>query len=218
MSTSEARRLRQPRQPRAWATLERILDTAERLLDGRDFHELSLGELIVESGVSSSSLYARFRTKEALIDALHDRYQRRVMEEFQQIVHRALGAGSFPEIVREAVRGVLATYRDNASLIRAFVVVEWTHPSVRERRSRMDHANIAMLEGLLTELAPGIPADERREAVEAAFWLGDGVARLLAMQNRDAELRVRVEHPRLVDGIAAPLIDVWRRHCADRPD
>lgn len=62
-----------PLQARSQATLERILDAMEDLLRERPLANISVTDLCNLAEVSSSSLYLRFRTKEAMLSAVAER-------------------------------------------------------------------------------------------------------------------------------------------------
>jgi AcrR family transcriptional regulator len=63
-----------PRQRRSRETFERILTTVERLLEHHALDELSIDRICAEADVSQSSFFARFPSREALVEALADRY------------------------------------------------------------------------------------------------------------------------------------------------
>lgn len=67
-----------PKQARSAQTLERILDACEDLLRERSFDELTLLDICAAADVSSSSVYARFRGKDAILGAVQDRFRARV--------------------------------------------------------------------------------------------------------------------------------------------
>jgi AcrR family transcriptional regulator len=54
--------------------MDRILETGQTLLDGRRFADVSVNEICIAAGVSLSSFYARFESKERLLAVLHDRH------------------------------------------------------------------------------------------------------------------------------------------------
>jgi AcrR family transcriptional regulator len=63
-----------PLQDRSRRTLESIVEATEKLLERRTFEEISIAEIVLKSGSSTGSFYARFPTKEALLPALYARY------------------------------------------------------------------------------------------------------------------------------------------------
>ena len=67
---------RDPQQSRSRKTLERIINAAEVLLDGRDFANFSKHELCVAADVTWNSFSARFEAKKALLFKLHERHHK----------------------------------------------------------------------------------------------------------------------------------------------
>jgi AcrR family transcriptional regulator len=62
-----------PRQGRSQETLDRLLDAAEALLATRGFDEITVPEIVREAQSSVGAFYARFKDKDGLLHALHQR-------------------------------------------------------------------------------------------------------------------------------------------------
>ena len=62
-----------PRQARSEETLERLLDAAEELLAERGFDEITVPEIASKAKSSVGAFYARFKDKDGLLHALHQR-------------------------------------------------------------------------------------------------------------------------------------------------
>ena len=69
--------LAQPKQDRSRRSAERMLSAAERLLRTRPFEDITIAEIVRESGASIGSFYHRFASKEALLPLLYERYDAR---------------------------------------------------------------------------------------------------------------------------------------------
>jgi len=67
-----------PRQGRSLATLNRLLDAAENLLNERSLEEITVADIVARAGSSVGSFYARFPTKDALVVALLERFHRQM--------------------------------------------------------------------------------------------------------------------------------------------
>jgi AcrR family transcriptional regulator len=150
-----------PVQARSRITEEKILAAAERLLADRRFDDLSIAEISEACGVSVGGVYARFASKDALMLALHARYE---------AYRTAFLTEAFaPAIWRDAdlearVRGVCAAFvtlmRERRAVLRSFLLRYWSKPG--------DMA------GLFSERLGGLyqrAADlvlERRDAIGAA--------------------------------------------------
>ena len=61
-------------QRRSQETLQAILGTAEQLLNEQPFDEVTIAQICRGAGCSPPSFYQRFRDKEALLHAIHERY------------------------------------------------------------------------------------------------------------------------------------------------
>ena len=73
--TTPQRWIQPPRQRRSQQTLERLLDAAEALIEEKGFEDTTLADVARRAGSSVSAFYRRFRDKDALLHALHERYQ-----------------------------------------------------------------------------------------------------------------------------------------------
>lgn len=65
---------RSTKQARSRATLQRILAAAERLLETREFDELTMEELAKHARCGVGTVYGRLPNKECLLVCLHERY------------------------------------------------------------------------------------------------------------------------------------------------
>lgn len=74
-----------PKQSRSQETFTRILDATDRLLRERRFDEVSTVDICNEAGVSASSLYARFASKDAVLLALIDRQGERLRDSIRHV-------------------------------------------------------------------------------------------------------------------------------------
>lgn len=65
---------RPPRQRRGRRTLERLLDAAEALIEEKGFEDVTIADIARAARSSVSAFYRRFRDKDALLHALHERF------------------------------------------------------------------------------------------------------------------------------------------------
>jgi AcrR family transcriptional regulator len=126
---------RQPQQRRSQESLERILDAAEYLIRERGFDNMTVAEVVQRSDSSVGSLYARFRNKLGLLQAVQVRYHERV--------EGALAAafdGDHDECLEDAVRRVVRVLCNQLlsepELFRAFVLEAVYDPRVRSQGER----------------------------------------------------------------------------------
>ena len=65
-SDSEKNSLLKPKQARSARSLRRIVDAVARLLEEKDFREVTIAEIANKAGVAPSLLYTRFRNKDEI--------------------------------------------------------------------------------------------------------------------------------------------------------
>ncbi|MGH8446101.1 MAG: TetR/AcrR family transcriptional regulator [Solimonas sp.] len=80
-----------PRQARAQATVEAILEAAARILAGEGYAAMSTNRVAERAGVSVGSLYQYFPNKNALVAALHQRHGRQIHELLAQALDETRG-------------------------------------------------------------------------------------------------------------------------------
>jgi TetR/AcrR family transcriptional repressor of nem operon len=80
-------------------TAERILDSAERLVQSRGFNGFSYADVAAELGVTKASLHYHFPGKAELGQALIGRYAARFADALEQIV--AAYAGIYADVLRD---------------------------------------------------------------------------------------------------------------------
>ena len=120
---------RPPRQGRSQASMERVLSATEELLREHLFEELTLQQILRRARVSVGSFYGRFAGKDALVAALHERFDTRQAQVLDRILapdrwrHRPL-----EERVALLVRYALMLYRRLRGLLRALVLDWRLHP------------------------------------------------------------------------------------------
>lgn len=71
LTTASSRRIRQKRSQK---TYDALISTAFKLLEQREFDEISIADLAQKAGYSVGAFYARFKSKDELFDAMLDRH------------------------------------------------------------------------------------------------------------------------------------------------
>ena len=121
-----------PKQRRSQESLERILDAAETLIRERGFEQMTIAEVVQRSGSSVGSLYARFRDKLALLQAVQVRYHARVEN---AIAAEFSGESPQDECLRDAAARIVRVLSDyllhEPELFRAFILQAVFDPTVR---------------------------------------------------------------------------------------
>ncbi len=148
----DLRWVRPPQQTRSQATLDRILDAAEALVAEKGFEDTPVGEVVRRAGSSVGAFYTRFKDKDGLLYALYERYLEQATATADDALEptRWEGAG-VPEILLSVVRFLVQIYREQAGLMRAFVLRNQTDPEFRARQDRLSHYVTDKLTALLLE-------------------------------------------------------------------
>lgn len=149
---SDRRRVDPGSQARSRATFERIVTAAEELLDGRDWASITIEEVCHAAEVSPSSFYGRFRSKDALLDTVHERW----------MDHRSATVTEFVEnfpwhelTPREVCELVAAGYVEDRVAVssKAFSImgVQATHARLADRAVARDKVDLARFATPLAE-------------------------------------------------------------------
>ena len=130
--------IRPPQQARTRAGLTRMLDAAEALVAEKGFDNAGIVEIARHSGSSVGGFYRRFRDKDGLLHALHERF----CEEARATADAALDPGRWAdattaEIIGEFTAFLVQIYRERTGLLRAFLLRGTSDATVRERTDRL---------------------------------------------------------------------------------
>lgn len=122
----------EPQQQRSRDTQKRILEALEGLLENHFFEQITTRQLAREAGVSPATLYRRFQDKNALLPALYERYDQRLIrwgkalwDEDQRRRHT-----SVEERVTHVVREHVNFYRDNEPILRTLYLYLRLHSDI----------------------------------------------------------------------------------------
>lgn len=163
--------VRAPRQERARATFERVLDAGAGLLVERGYEGFSMAEVCRRAGVAPGTLYGRVEGKDRLFLALHDR-------ELERISRPPLAAAEHPEEwqelgTRELIARVVDLLADHyaaeQALLRVFILRAAVDQQVRDEGSvGLARVEEAMTSILLTRIRD-YPHPDPAAAVRAAY-------------------------------------------------
>lgn len=156
-AVTDLRWIRPPVQDRSQRTLERLLDATERLLEQRSFEDVSVQQIVRAARSSVGSFYARFPTKYALFQALHERYVRESLLTTTEALEPKRWTGvPLAVVVENACAFLVISLRERRGLRRAIVA---QHAVDRETRLR-SAALAEQVVGVLARLLEG-----RRDAL-----------------------------------------------------
>ncbi len=126
--------IRAPVQKRSQKAMDRIMTALEALLAKKRFDRITIQELAQRSRTSTSSIYARFRDKQALILGLHLRLREQALESLEKLTDPARWSGEpTARIVARCVPPSVRFYRKHGALIRAALTVD--DAEMRERQA-----------------------------------------------------------------------------------
>jgi TetR/AcrR family transcriptional regulator, ethionamide resistance regulator len=111
-------------------TSQAILDTAERLLESRSLDEIAVDELTSGAGVSRSTFYFHFESREAVLYALSEH----VAVELHESAALWLRRGSEPpeDAIRRALTATVALWRQHGPVLRAAMRARDVNPQMQE--------------------------------------------------------------------------------------
>jgi len=183
--------VRAPKQARSQETLERILDAAEELVSEKGFEDTPVSEVVARAGSSVGAFYTRFRDKDGLLYALYERYLAQAMATADVALDPARWEGApASQVVRDVIGFLVSIYRQQAGLIRAFVMRNHTDAEFRARQARLSHHVNDRLRRLLLLRADQLrhPAPERAIVFGLAIVFSTLESTMLFGEMRSSEL------------------------------
>lgn len=141
-----------PHQRRSRETMQRLVEAASRLLEKRNWVDVSVADLVREARSSVGSFYHLFGDKDGLLDYLDEQYAQQMLSFVDGFSRRCeRGASSLEEAVEVLLRELAAFHRARRGTIRALVLRarRRREPSFDERTRRMNAALPVLLQFLL---------------------------------------------------------------------
>jgi AcrR family transcriptional regulator len=161
-----------PKQARSLKRFNHILDTAAALFEAQGYDAVTTNHIAAEADVSIGSLYRFFPNKEAILEALIDRYR-----EDMQAVFPADVAPPRPiaEVLDEMFANLMRFEATHTGFQTIFLDVEAA--AAREQAMRADTVN--WVEGLLAAQYPHLSAQRRRIGAEVGVGIVKGLMPLM---------------------------------------
>lgn len=114
--------------------MDRMLDAATRILETRNFEELSVAEIVANADTSVGAFYGRFPDKDSLLDALDARFLAGFKEAvLQRLNSKEWMTGSLEYIITEAVSLLVQLYDTDKGLLRSLTIKARIHSDQRFR-------------------------------------------------------------------------------------
>ncbi|MFQ5512927.1 MAG: TetR/AcrR family transcriptional regulator [Myxococcota bacterium] len=177
-SAPHFRWVRPAQQPRSQETLERLLDSAERLIADKGFADVAVADIARGAGCSVGAFYARLRDKEGLLHCLQDRF----VAEAQATANLALSperweGASIPEIAGELIAFLVEIHRERGGILRELLVRAPNDPEIFARKERLIAHLCDLLGKLFRARAEDITHPEPERAVSFGLRLVLGMLR-----------------------------------------
>lgn len=156
-------------QKRSTRTLARILETATELLNERAFDEVTVADICRAAGCSPPSFYQRFKDKEALLHALHEKYTDDTIAAVQLFFdHEGWPGRTIEVLTRDLIVGILALESQTGGLR-----VTAVRRSLTDDRfaARFRHIRGDLYRQLAAALRRLLPPDAPRDPDHAARFL-----------------------------------------------
>jgi AcrR family transcriptional regulator len=115
------RSVARPKQARSEESLRRLLDAAESLIGERGFGEMSIADIARRARSSVGGFYARFRDKDELLLALHERFVETLELKFAQIEAELDDTAELTQLVSPSIHMLVEVYRQQRPLLSAFM-------------------------------------------------------------------------------------------------
>jgi AcrR family transcriptional regulator len=203
-ATSFLQWIRPPQQERTRQSLTRLLDAAEGLVAEKGIDEASIVEIARRAGSSVGGFYRRFRDKETLLHALHERF----CEEATLTAQAALDPGRWAgaavtDIVQQFAVFLVQIYREREGFFRAMLARGPADDTLRQRTNRLLDEMSTRLQILLHERADEITHPD--PALATRF----GLAAMLGTLNHVVQMQpgsLRLSDHRLANELARAFV------------
>jgi AcrR family transcriptional regulator len=178
-----------------------ILETAERLLEERPLHEISVDDLARGAGISRPTFYFYFASKDVVLLTLLDR----MVEEARASRGDALErfAEDPPHWLRQGITAIYETFRSHRAVALAAADARVMSPEVRELWS-------GVMEGFVHETVAAIETERARGAAPEGLPASDLAIVLNSMNERVLHATFAGEAPAVEEqNVIDVLVAVW---------
>jgi AcrR family transcriptional regulator len=166
-------------QSRSRATRDAIVTAGLALLSGRDFDQVSVAEIAARAGISVGGFYARFRSKDALLEAV----AAEVIADCTAAIDRALAparmiGATVDEVIRAYINTMIRKFREHRDPI--LMILRHARSGGPERQAAVRRFNNhvhGLLRGLLSDRRRDIAHPDPDLAVNMGLFLVSAAAR-----------------------------------------
>lgn len=191
-SAKMLRWVRAPQQERTRKTLGRLLDAAEKLFSEKGFDETTIAEIAAQAESSVGGFYRRFRDKDHLVQALHERFTEESRATAADVLDPERWTGfSVEQVLSEVAAFLVEVYREREGLLRTFLFRSAFDEIVQERQEKSFEYIADLLEVLLAGRMDAVEHPDPALAVRFALRVLVGTL--------DDTIQIRTTVPRLDD-------------------
>ncbi|MGA7119985.1 MAG: TetR/AcrR family transcriptional regulator [Polyangiaceae bacterium] len=169
---------KRPRQARAHATVNAILEATVQVLDREGLDAASTTRIAEVAGVSVGSLYQYFSHRDAILDALQDREFERAIRLMQDVLADGNHSQTPRETVTAVVRGLGRLYAASPGLHRVLAI-----EGLRVAKADRVHAFDMRVLAIIRRFLAASRAPMRRPNVEAAAFVAFHSVRATMLAN-----------------------------------
>lgn len=163
---------RAPKQGRSRQSFERIIEATIDLCRERPYDQITLAEICQRAGVSTGALYGRVTGKDELLRAVQVQFLERLGEQFTDEARRiGSTAHGLAEVVPAVVSGLGKLLKENASVLRAFMLRSAVDQAIATAGRKAAHDNHAKFSRLVEACTSEIRHPNPARAIEASMLL-----------------------------------------------
>ncbi len=162
MTHENSRRI--PKQPRGQERFDQVLDTAANLFFEKGFEGTTTNEIARRAGMSIGALYQYFNNKEAIVEALADRYVKTWREVMEDLLAADVEDSPTGAAVDRLLDPIVKFHSSHPALHPLWLGSEVSQ-KLRDSMRAMDEEILGRVEQLLEARVPGIPHDRARIVV-----------------------------------------------------
>jgi len=164
--------VRAPKQGRSRQSFERIIEATIDLIRERAYDQITLAEICQRAGVSTGALYGRVTGKDELLRAVQVQFLERLGQQFTDEAGRiGARAHGLAEVVPAVVGGLGTLLKENASVLRAFMLRSAADEAIAAAGRKSAQDNHAKFSRLVEACRSEILHPNPQRAIDASMLL-----------------------------------------------
>jgi AcrR family transcriptional regulator len=205
-----------PRQQRTRESFEKIMKAGHQVLSAKGSEGFTVGAVAKRAGVGSTAIYRRFEDKDALLLALHQRFEDDFLSTWRPS-YRALARADveLDELVRGFIGEMAVTYKHHEKLLRVFATMAINDPRIADAGNRSVAAMALEFEEALLAHRDQFRCADPELAVAICFQSAQDSFLRLVLFGRQAHAELGWE--RLADELSAMMLAYLLAEPGTRP-